>query len=102
LTSHFGKSGAKLRKKVVKNNGFWKFFAAKRPFRPSERNLAYNKGRSATIGDVCYHRDARRMLSTLSVGNMVEESQSLHNRILLEHVPSGGEMLQQVIKAIKN
>lgn len=26
------------------------------------------------------------MLSTLSVGNMVEESQSLHNRILLEHV----------------
>ena len=41
------------------------------------------------------------MLSTLSVGNMVEESQSLHNRILLEHVPSGGEKLQQVIKAMK-
>ena len=41
------------------------------------------------------------MLSTLSVGNMVEESQSQHNRILLEHVPSGGEKLQQVIKAMK-
>lgn len=41
------------------------------------------------------------MLSTLSVGNMVEESQSLHDRILLEHVPSGGEKLQQVIKAMK-
>ena len=41
------------------------------------------------------------MLSTLSVGNMVEESQSLHNRILLEHVPSGGEKLQLVIKAMK-
>ena len=41
------------------------------------------------------------MLSTLSVGNMVEESQSLHSRILLEHVPSGGEKLQQVIKAMK-
>ena len=41
------------------------------------------------------------MLSTLSVGNMVEESQSLHNRILLEHVPSGGEKLQRVIKAMK-
>jgi len=41
------------------------------------------------------------MLSTLSVGNLVEESQSLHNRILLEHVPSGGEKLQQVIKAMK-
>ena len=41
------------------------------------------------------------MLSTLSVGNIVEESQSLHNRILLEHVPSGGEKLQNVIKAMK-
>ena len=41
------------------------------------------------------------MLSTLSVGNMVEESQSLHDRILLEHVPSGGEKLQQVIRAMK-
>lgn len=41
------------------------------------------------------------MFSTLSVGNMVEESQSLHNRILLEHVPSGGDKLQQVIKAMK-
>ena len=41
------------------------------------------------------------MLSTLSVGNMVEESRSLHHRILLEHVPSGGKQLQQVIKAMK-
>ena len=41
------------------------------------------------------------MISTLSVGNMVEESRSLHNRILLEHVPSGGELLQQVIDAMK-
>jgi hypothetical protein len=41
------------------------------------------------------------MLSTLSVGNIVEESQSLHHRILLEHIPSGGDHLQQVIKAMK-
>lgn len=41
------------------------------------------------------------MLSTLSVGNMVSESQSLHQRILLEHVPSGGERLRKVIKAMK-
>lgn len=41
------------------------------------------------------------MLSTLSVGNMVEASQSLHHRILLEHVPSGDDKLQQVIKAMK-
>lgn len=41
------------------------------------------------------------MLSTMSVGNLLSESQSLHNRILLENVPSGGEKLQQVIKAMK-
>lgn len=41
------------------------------------------------------------MLSTLSVGNMLSESRSLHHRILLENVPSGGEMLQTVIKAMK-
>ena len=41
------------------------------------------------------------MLSTLSVGNMVEESQSLHKRILLEHVPSGDDRLPLVIRAMK-
>lgn len=41
------------------------------------------------------------MLSTMSVGNLLSESQSLHNRILLENVPSGGEKLQLVIKAMK-
>ena len=41
------------------------------------------------------------MLSTLSVSNIVGESQSLHDRILLENIPSGGEKLQQVIKAMK-
>lgn len=41
------------------------------------------------------------MLSTMSVGNILSESQSLNNRILLEHVPSGGKKLQQVTKAMK-
>ena len=41
------------------------------------------------------------MLSTLSVSNVVSESQSLYHRILLELVPSGGELLQQVINAMK-
>ena len=41
------------------------------------------------------------ILSTLSVGNLVGESQSLNHRILLENVPSGGENLQIVIKAMK-
>ena len=42
------------------------------------------------------------MLSTLSVGNMISESQSLNHRILLENIPSGGEKLQQIIKAMKD
>ena len=41
------------------------------------------------------------MLSTLSVSNLLSESQSLNQRILLENVPSGGEKLQQVIRAMK-
>ena len=41
------------------------------------------------------------MLSTLSVGNIIEDSRSLYRRILLEQVPSGGEMLRQVIQAMK-
>ena len=41
------------------------------------------------------------MLSTMSVGNMLGECQSLNHRILLENVPYGGEMLQQVVKAMK-
>ncbi len=41
------------------------------------------------------------MLSTLSVGNIVVESQSLYNRILLENIPSGGEKLQTIIKSMK-
>ena len=41
------------------------------------------------------------MLSTLSVSSLLGESMSLHDRILLENIPSGGEKLKQVIKAMK-
>ena len=41
------------------------------------------------------------MLSTLSVSNMLGESQSLRQRILLENIPSGDEKLQVVINAMK-
>lgn len=41
------------------------------------------------------------MLTTLSVGNVVSESLSLQNRILLENIPSGGDFLQLVIKAMR-
>ncbi len=41
------------------------------------------------------------MFSTLSVSNMLDENVALHNRILLESIPSGDEKLQQVIKAMR-
>ena len=41
------------------------------------------------------------MISTMSVGNILSECQSLNERILLENIPSGGEKLQQVVKAMK-
>ena len=41
------------------------------------------------------------MLSTLSVSNMLYENVSLQNRILLESVPSGNYLLQDIIKAMR-
>ncbi len=41
------------------------------------------------------------MLSTLSVSNVLSESLALQNRILLENIPSGGQQLQLVIKAMR-
>ena len=41
------------------------------------------------------------MLSTLSVSNIVSESLSVQNRILLESIPSEGEHLQIVIDAMR-
>lgn len=41
------------------------------------------------------------MLSTLSVNNIISENKSVHNRIILESIPSNGEFLQTVINAMK-
>lgn len=41
------------------------------------------------------------MLSTLTVSNIISESLSLQERILLEHIPSEGENLKAVIEAMK-
>ena len=41
------------------------------------------------------------ILTTISVSNVVSESKSLYNRILLEKIPSGDEALQQIIKAMQ-
>ena len=41
------------------------------------------------------------MLSTLSVNSMLSESRGVHERILLERIPSEGEHLQKLIEAMK-
>ncbi len=41
------------------------------------------------------------MLSTLTVSNIVGEARSLHNRILLENIPTDGESLRQVVEAMQ-
>ena len=41
------------------------------------------------------------MLSTLTVSNIIGESMSLQHRIVLENIPSDGEYLELVIKAMK-
>lgn len=41
------------------------------------------------------------MLSTLSVSNMLDENVSLQHRILIESIPSGNYILQDIIKAMR-
>ena len=43
----------------------------------------------------------RWMLSAISVGNLVSESKSLQDRILLENIPYGGKMISLIIEATK-
>lgn len=55
-----------------------------------------------------YNSDALRdesvqnwMLSTMTVSNIVSEARGLHDRILLEHIPSDGEHLRTVVDAMR-
>jgi len=41
------------------------------------------------------------MISTISVNNIVSESRVVYDRILLENIPSGGDGLKLIIKAMK-
>lgn len=41
------------------------------------------------------------MLSTITVSNIVSEARGLHDRILLENIPSEGEHLQMVVEAMR-
>ena len=40
------------------------------------------------------------MLSTLTVSNIVGEARNLHDRILLESIPTEGELLRQIVEAM--
>ena len=42
------------------------------------------------------------MLQTLTVNNVITESLSIKDRLVLEEIPAGLEYLQTIIKAIKN
>ena len=42
------------------------------------------------------------MLSTMSISNMIGENVSMQDRILLESVPSGNAILQDIIKAMRD
>lgn len=42
------------------------------------------------------------MLSTLSVNNIVSECRNLHSNIVLESIPTEGEVLSTILKAVKN
>ena len=44
----------------------------------------------------------RWMLNSLTVGSVLADSESIHDRIILENVPAGEEHLQTLIKAIKS
>ena len=41
------------------------------------------------------------MLNTLTVSNIVGEARNLHDRILLESIPTEGEMLRQIVEAMQ-
>ena len=42
------------------------------------------------------------MISTITVGNLIHDSHSFHERILLESIPSSGDNLQLFIEAMKS
>ena len=44
----------------------------------------------------------RWMLSTLAVSNIVSEARGLHDRILLESIPTEGDHLQQAVESMQN
>ena len=52
-------------------------------------------------GDLTDNRMQRWLMETLSIGTMLSESQSLHDRILLDEIPVGGFTLSEIMRAMK-
>lgn len=55
----------------------------------------------ADIGDLDRHSVLSWMANTLSLNNIIAENRAVHDRILLEPVPSEGEALRGAIEAMK-
>lgn len=55
----------------------------------------------ADIGDLDRHSALNWMANTLSLNNIIAENRTVHDRILLESVPSEGESLRCAIEAMK-
>lgn len=62
-----------------------------------ENNSYYIKNR----GDLMDSRMQRWLMETISIGTMLSESQTLHDRILLDEIPVGGATLNEIMKAMK-
>lgn len=53
------------------------------------------------MGDLRGASLQRWMMETLSIGNMLSESQALHERILLDGIPVGGHILDEILRAMR-
>ncbi len=62
-----------------------------------------NDNRYHIVDNDLIHSDTVQqwMLSTLTVSNIVGEVRKLHDRILLENIPSEGELLQDIVNAMQ-
>ncbi len=54
------------------------------------------------MGDLKSNSLQRWLMDTLSIGTLLADSQILHNRILLDKIPVGGSVLQEILRAMKS
>lgn len=51
--------------------------------------------------DLLDNKMQRWLVETISIGTMLSESQTLHDRILLDEIPVGGATLNEIVKAMQ-